>query len=100
MVPDQRIAYEKEEEEADESGSLWFCKETANVWAYFQGIINTLDGTKGELLEFLNLMWVKHHFHKKFVVSMVAIATNFHAWVTVPVGSLRSGKYAHPPSWQ
>ena len=98
MGPEQRVAFEKEEEEADEIGSLRYKKATATYNEHFQGMVKTAKGTNGKLLPLLNPMWIRHHFHEKFVAIVVAYGRDSNSWIDVPLGSSRGGKDPEPPS--
>ena len=97
MGPDQRIAFEKEEKEADEIVSLHFQKASIKYVEHYQATIKTEDGTNGRVLTFVNPAWVNHHFHEKFVAIVKAYACDSKAWITVPIGSSRGGKDPFPP---
>jgi hypothetical protein len=97
MGPDQRIAFEKDEEEADKIASLRFHKTTATYVEHFRAMLKTKDGTDGKVLQFVNPVWVDHHFHEKFVAIVRASAADSAGWITVPIGSSCGGKDPKPP---
>ena len=97
MGPDQRIAFEREEKEADEIASLRYHRVTAKYIEHFQAMIKTEDGTNGKVLDFVNPMWVNHHFHEKFVAMVTAFTAESNGWMTVPIGSTCGGKDPNPP---
>jgi hypothetical protein len=62
-------------------------------------MVMDVDSCPDKDLPFLNPVWVRHHFHKRFVASMVVeYAKTSEGWVPVSVGSAWFILDAPPPT--
>jgi hypothetical protein len=89
MTREEKRECLQEEKEANEIIALKYKADTGEYRSHFRGRTMGDDERPGKEILFLNPLWVKHHFHEKFVAMVKEYGKASEKWVPVPVGSAR-----------
>jgi hypothetical protein len=87
MTREEKRECLQEEKEANEIIALRYKPDNGEYWSHFKGRTMGDGECPGKDIPFLNLLWVQHHFHDKFVAMVKEYGKASEGWVPVLVGS-------------